>query len=71
VISLHPIGRIESPLVDLANAPRQGDEGAPDAIGLHRVTILMIEHTRIQVSGIEALDGTPVVDIKPVRGAER
>ena len=28
---LQPIGRVESPLIDLADAPRQGDEGAPDS----------------------------------------
>lgn len=126
---LRPIGRVESPLTDPADAPRQGDEGAPDAwialdpayaeaardlrageeillftwldradrnalqvhprgdptrpptgvfstrspdrpnpIGLHRVTILAIEPLRLQVSNLEALDGTPLLDIKPVLG---
>ncbi len=121
------IGIVESPLVDRAAAPKQGDEGAPDAllrfdpayadgldglaegdelliltwldraardvlrviprsdpanpergvfgtrspdrpnpIGLHRVTVLAVDGLRLQVSGIEALDGTPVVDVKPV-----
>lgn len=31
VIDVHPIGWVESPLVDRADAPKQGDEGAPDA----------------------------------------
>jgi tRNA-Thr(GGU) m(6)t(6)A37 methyltransferase TsaA len=122
-----PIGRIESPLTDTSAAPRQGDEGAPEAwvviipgvaaalagltvgaevllltwldradrdvlsvhprgeldrpltgvfatrspdrpnpIGLHRVRILAIEGTRLRVSDLEAIDGTPVLDIKPV-----
>jgi len=127
--TIHPIGWVESPLVDRDAAPLQGDEGAPDAwlvldstmrpavrgldvgaevivltwldradrdtlvvhprgdtdrpalgvfstrsqdrpnpIGLHRVQVLAIDDTRIQVRHLEALDRTPVVDIKPVLG---
>jgi tRNA-Thr(GGU) m(6)t(6)A37 methyltransferase TsaA len=126
-IVLRPIGRIESPLTDLAAAPCQGDEGSPDCwlvfdpdmlpaleglepsadivvitwlhladrdvrqvhprsdpnrpltgvfatrspdrpnpLGLHVVTILEVEDQRIQVRDLEAIDGTPIVDIKPV-----
>jgi tRNA-Thr(GGU) m(6)t(6)A37 methyltransferase TsaA len=126
---LRPIGWVRSPLVRLATAPKQGDEGAPDAwiefdpsvreavrdlragidvivltwldrarrdvlvtrprddpsrpevgvfstrspdrpnpIGLHRVTIVAVDGDRIQVRNLEALDGTPVVDVKPVLG---
>ena len=131
---IHPIGWVESPLVDADTAPLQGDEGTPDSwlvlnptmraatrdlsvgtdvivltwldradreavvvhprgdrarpprgvfstrspdrpnpIGLHTVQILAIDDTRIRVSNLEALDRTPVVDIKPVLGpvAER
>jgi tRNA-Thr(GGU) m(6)t(6)A37 methyltransferase TsaA len=125
--TLHPIGVVRSELVDRANAPRQGDEGAPDAtiefvpavhagldgiqegqelivltwlhqaqrdvlnvhprddvdrplagvfgtrssdrpnpIGLHRVTVRAVEDGRLRVGPLEAIDGTPVVDIKPV-----
>jgi tRNA-Thr(GGU) m(6)t(6)A37 methyltransferase TsaA len=124
---LEPIGWVESPLVDRDMAPKQGDEGAPDAwlvfeqgvrealrdlrpgtdvlvltwldrarrdvltvhprgdlarpkegvfttrspdrpnpIGLHRVTILSIDGTRLRVRNLEALDGTPILDVKPV-----
>ena len=124
---LNPIGRVESPLADPAAAPKQGDEGAPDAwlvldpeflpaldglnagdevlvltwlhradrdilrvhprddesrpeqgvfttrsadrpnpIGLHRVSILAIDGARVHVRGPEAVDGTPILDIKPV-----
>ncbi len=124
-----PIGTVESPLVDRAAAPKQGDEGAPEAwlvfdervadglrdvvpgaelllltwldraardvllvhprddenrpltgvfstrspdrpnpIGLHRVTVLAVEGLRVRVSDLEALDGTPIVDVKPVLG---
>ena len=40
----------------------------PNPIGLHRVTVLEIDGLRLRVSGLEALDGTPVVDVKPVLG---
>jgi tRNA-Thr(GGU) m(6)t(6)A37 methyltransferase TsaA len=124
---LKPIGWVESPLTDRAQAPRQGGEGAPDAwlvfepavadglrdiaagteiilltwldradrgvlvtrprddprrpltgvfstrspdrpnpIGLHRVRVLAAEGLRIHVQGLEAMDKTPVIDVKPV-----
>ena len=124
---LKPIGWVESPLVDAALAPKQGDEGSPDAwlvfeqevsagirdlqpgsdmfvltwldrarrdvlsvhprddlskpergvfstrsadrpnpIGLHRVEVVSVEGTRVLVRSLEAFDGTPVVDVKPV-----
>jgi tRNA (Thr-GGU) A37 N-methylase len=40
----------------------------PNPIGLHRVTVLEREGLRVRVSGLEALDGTPLVDVKPVIG---
>lgn len=124
---LQPIGRVESPLTDPAAAPKQGDEGAPEAVlvfepavgdgladlrpgdivvvltwlhradrnvlqvhprddpsrpltgvfstrsadrpnpvGLHPVEVLAVDGLRVRVSGLEAVDGTPVVDLKPV-----
>jgi tRNA-Thr(GGU) m(6)t(6)A37 methyltransferase TsaA len=132
VIELTAIGVVESPLTDRADAPKQGDEGAPEAwlvfdaavaagldgiaegdellvltwldraardvlrvyprgdvargehgvfttrspdrpnpIGLHRVRVLAVEGTRVRVAHLEALDGTPIVDVKPVLGDER
>jgi tRNA-Thr(GGU) m(6)t(6)A37 methyltransferase TsaA len=126
-----PIGRVQSPLTDVAAAPNQGDEGAPDAwlvfepavregldgiragdeilvltwldrarrdvlrlhprgdpsrpqtgvfttrspdrpnpIGLHRVRVLAVDGLRVHVSDLEALDGTPIVDVKPVLSGE-
>jgi tRNA-Thr(GGU) m(6)t(6)A37 methyltransferase TsaA len=127
MIELTAIGTVESPLTDIAEAPKQGDEGAPDAwlvfdpdvlagldgikagddvlvltwldrarrdtlrvhprddetrpeqgvfstrspdrpnpIGLHRVTVLEVDGNRVHVRGLEAVDGTPIVDVKPV-----
>ena len=126
-MKLVAIGAIESPLTDRASAPKQGDEGAPEAwlafdpafagaldgivagdellvltwldrarrdvlrvhprgdpsraqqgvfntrspdrpnpIGLHRVTVAEIDGSRMRVRGLEALDGTPIVDVKPL-----
>ncbi len=126
-----PIGRVESSLTDPAEAPNQGDEGAPEAwlvferavlegldgiepgdevivvtwldrarrdvlrvhprgdvtrspqgvfstrspdrpnpIGLHRVEVLTIEGGRVRVRGLEAVDGTPIVDLKPVLSSD-
>lgn len=38
----------------------------PNPVGLHRVEILAIDGPRVQVRNLEALDGTPIVDLKPV-----
>ena len=129
---LRPVGRVESPLTDRDDAPKQGDEGAPLArivflpefreavrdlrrgeevpvltwlhqgrrdvlsvhprgetnrpragvfatrapdrpnpIGLHAVRIDNVEESAITVHNLEAIDGTPVLDIKPVLGRVR
>ena len=38
----------------------------PNPIGLHPVEVLAVDGLRIQVSGLEAVNGTPIVDVKPV-----
>jgi len=38
----------------------------PNPIGLHEVRILEIDGARVRVSALEAVDGTPVLDVKPV-----
>ncbi len=45
----------------------------PNPVGLHRVEVIAVEGRRILVHGLEAIDGTPLVDVKPVLGgiAER
>ncbi|MEV6874348.1 tRNA (N6-threonylcarbamoyladenosine(37)-N6)-methyltransferase TrmO [Amycolatopsis sp. NPDC051128] len=45
----------------------------PNPIGLHTVTVTAVENGTLTVTGLEAIDGTPVLDVKPVLGqvAER
>ena len=43
----------------------------PNPIGLHRVRILAVDGVKVHVAHLEAIDGTPVVDVKPVLGTER
>ena len=45
-------------------ATRSADR--PNPIGLHEVEVLAVEGGRVHVSDLEAVDGTPVVDVKPV-----
>ncbi len=63
VLRVHPRGDL-SRLEQGVFATRSPDR--PNPLGLHRVTVLDIEGPRMRVSGLEALDGTPVVDVKPV-----
>lgn len=127
MIELRPIGRVESPLTETEEAPKQGYEGAPEAwlvfesdvlealdgvqvgdrlivltwldrarrdilrvhprddvtnpeqgvfatrsadrpnpIGVHEVDVVSIDGERVRVRDLEAIDGTPIVDLKPV-----
>jgi len=40
----------------------------PNPIGIHRVTITAVDGTRVHVGALEAIDGTPVLDLKPCIG---
>jgi tRNA-Thr(GGU) m(6)t(6)A37 methyltransferase TsaA len=42
----------------------------PNPLGLHSVTVREVEGNRLRIGPIEAIDGTPVVDVKPVIGAQ-
>jgi len=70
VLRVHPRRRVHNPPIGVFST-RSPDR--PNPVGLHQVTILAIEGLHIRVSNLEALDGTPVVDIKPLLGpiAER
>lgn len=63
VLKVHPRSDETIPLTGVF-ATRSPDR--PNPLGLHRVTVLAIDGRRIKVGPIEAIDGTPVVDIKPV-----
>lgn len=63
VLQVHPRGRLEMALAGVFST-RSPDR--PNPIGLHRVSVLQVDGQRLRVAPIEALDGTPIVDIKPV-----
>ncbi|MDR9439777.1 MAG: tRNA (N6-threonylcarbamoyladenosine(37)-N6)-methyltransferase TrmO [Halomonas sp.] len=64
VLQVHPRNNPDNPLKGVF-ATRAPDR--PNPIGLHRVQVLeTAEPARLKVSPLEALDGTPVIDIKPV-----
>jgi tRNA-Thr(GGU) m(6)t(6)A37 methyltransferase TsaA len=43
----------------------------PNPIGLHRIVVVAVDGLRVRVRDLEAIDGTPIVDLKPVLGGER
>jgi tRNA-Thr(GGU) m(6)t(6)A37 methyltransferase TsaA len=49
---------------------RTRSQHRPNPVGLHPVEVLAIEGARVQVSGLEVLDATPVIDVKPVLEGE-
>jgi tRNA-Thr(GGU) m(6)t(6)A37 methyltransferase TsaA len=65
VLQVHPRGDPKNPLAGVfaTRSPHR-----PNPLGLHRVTVREIAGTRLRVGPIEAIDGTPVVDIKAVWG---
>jgi tRNA-Thr(GGU) m(6)t(6)A37 methyltransferase TsaA len=63
VLSVYPQDNRNNPLTSVF-ATRSADR--PNPIGLHPVTVMAIEGGRMKVSPMEAIDGTPVVDVKPV-----
>jgi tRNA-Thr(GGU) m(6)t(6)A37 methyltransferase TsaA len=65
VLKVHPRDNPSSPQRGVFST-RSADR--PNPIGLHRTQILEIEATRIHVRNLEAIDGTPVIDLKPALG---
>jgi tRNA-Thr(GGU) m(6)t(6)A37 methyltransferase TsaA len=63
VLAVHPRGDQNNPMRGVFST-RSPDR--PNPVGLHHVLILAIDDTRIRVRNLEALDRTPIVDIKPV-----
>lgn len=65
VLRVHPRGDRSRPETGVFST-RSPDR--PNPIGLHRVEILAIDGIRVQVRNLEALDRTPVLDVKPILG---
>lgn len=65
-LQVHPRGDENRPLTGVF-ATRSPDR--PNPIGLHRVTVLEVSEHKLRVGPLEAIDGTPIVDIKPVLAA--
>ena len=65
VLLVHPRGDLGRPLTGVF-ATRSPDR--PNPLGLHQVTVLEIAGPRLRVAPLEAIDGTPIIDIKPVLG---
>lgn len=62
-LKVHPRDDASNPLRGVFGT-RSADR--PNPIGLHEVEVLAIEGERVRVSDLEAVDGTPVIDLKPV-----
>ena len=65
VLKVHPRGNRSNPLTGVFST-RSPDR--PNPLGLHRVKVLEIKSGKLHIGPIEAIDGTPVIDIKPVVG---
>ena len=63
ILKVHPRSDPKQPLVGVF-ATRSPDR--PNPIGLHQVTVRKIVKNRLRIGPMEAIDGTPVIDIKPV-----
>ena len=63
ILSVHPRGDSSRPVEGVFNtrSPHR-----PNPIGLHEVEITAIDDLRLQVRSLEAIHGTPIVDLKPV-----
>lgn len=63
ILKVHPRGDKSKPVTGVFST-RSPDR--PNPVGLHPVSVLEITENRIKVGPLEAIDGTPVIDIKPV-----
>ena len=68
VLSVHPRDDLTRP-VEGVFTTRSADR--PNPIGLHRVEVTEVQGHRVRVRHLEALDGTPIIDVKPVLGVDR
>jgi tRNA-Thr(GGU) m(6)t(6)A37 methyltransferase TsaA len=67
VLSVHPRGDVSRPPegVFTTRSPHR-----PNPLGLHDVHVIAVKGSRVRVRGLEAIDGTPIVDVKPVLSAD-
>jgi tRNA-Thr(GGU) m(6)t(6)A37 methyltransferase TsaA len=63
LLTVHPRGDTSRPPTGVFSTRSQH---RPNPIGLHEVEVLAVEGPRVMVRNLEALDGTPIVDVKPV-----
>lgn len=63
ILQVHPRGNPDVPLRGVFSTRSQD---RPNPIGLHEVSVLEVSELRVKVVSLEAIDGTPIVDIKPV-----
>lgn len=63
VLQVHPRGDPDRPLTGVF-ATRSPDR--PNPVGLHRVSVLEVREQQLRVGPLEAINGTPIIDIKPV-----
>jgi tRNA-Thr(GGU) m(6)t(6)A37 methyltransferase TsaA len=63
VLRVHPRDDPANPLTGVFST-RSADR--PNPIGLHRVTVVAVDDLTVDVHDLEAIDGTPIVDVKPV-----
>lgn len=68
MLRTHPRDDLTQPELGIF-ATRSSDR--PNPIGLHRVRVLEVDGLRLHVEPLEALDGTPVLDLKPPLRGER
>jgi tRNA-Thr(GGU) m(6)t(6)A37 methyltransferase TsaA len=63
VLAVHPRDDPAAPLTGVFST-RSSDR--PNPVGIHRVRVLEVDGNRVRVSDLEAVHGTPVIDVKPV-----
>jgi tRNA-Thr(GGU) m(6)t(6)A37 methyltransferase TsaA len=68
VLRVHPRDNLNNPQRGVFST-RSADR--PNPIGLHVVEILAIDRERVRVRNLEALNGTPILDVKPLLAHER
>ena len=66
-LSTHPQGDMSKPLTGVFSTC---SPNRPNPVGLHRARIVARDGLRIEVDALEAIDGTPVVDVKPAIGRQ-